>query len=210
MTQALAHATQDGPDDDAAADPGGPLRRCIVSGKSGPRADFVRFVVGPDNVIVPDLAGKLPGRGIWVTATRAAVETAVAKNLFAKAARARVTVEADLAERVGFLLTRRAIESLSLCRRAGQAASGFAKVKEKIEKGRCGLLVAASDGSRAERARLGGHDMPVATGLTAVEMGEAFGREHAVHAAIAPGALAKRVQEDLARLAAYRPDDSNR
>jgi uncharacterized protein len=207
VTEALALS----PDaaDDSDFESSGPLRRCIVSGKSGPRADFVRFVVGPDNSIVPDIAGKLPGRGIWVTATRAAVETAVAKNLFAKAARTRVTVGADLAERVGFLLMRRAVESLALCRRAGQAASGFAKVKEKIEKGRCAVLVAASDGSRAERARLGGHDMPVATGLTATEMGEAFGREHAVHAAIAPGALALRVQEDLARLATYRQNATN-
>lgn len=197
-------------DQDEAAGDAGPLRRCIVSGKSGPRADFVRFVVGPENTVVPDIAGKLPGRGIWVTATRASVELAVVKNLFAKAARGRVKAEADLGDRVGFLLARRAIESLALCRRAGQAASGFSKVKEKIEKGRCALLVAASDGSLAERARLGGHDIDIATGLTAVEMGEAFGREHAVHAAIAPGALAARVKEDLARLAAYRHDDSNR
>jgi predicted RNA-binding protein YlxR (DUF448 family) len=207
VTEALALAPETAPDIDA--DATGPLRRCIVTGKSGPRADFVRFVVGPDATIVPDIAGKLPGRGIWVTATRAALEPAVAKGLFAKAARARVSVGADLAERVGFLLMRRAVESLALCRRAGQAASGFAKVKEKIEKGRCAVLVAAADGSLAERARLGGHDMPVATGLTATEMGEAFGREHAVHAAIAPGALALRVQEDLARLASYRQSARN-
>jgi len=190
-------------------DTDGPLRRCIVSGRTGARESFVRFVVGPDAEIVPDVAGKLPGRGLWVSADEASVRQAVSKNAFAKAARASVKAAVDLPERVGHLLTRRAIETLAMCRRAGQAAQGFAKVKEKIESGRCGLLVAASDGSHAERARLGGSDIPVATGLTANEMGEAFGRDHAVHAAIAPGALAQRLRDDLARLAGYRTNAGN-
>lgn len=208
MTAALALDTA-APADDL-PDTDGPLRRCIVSGRTGPRESFVRFVVGPAGEIVPDVAGKLPGRGLWVTADAALVRQAVAKNAFAKAARAPVKAAADLPERVGFLLARRAVEALSLCRRAGQAASGFAKVREKIEKGRCGLLVTASDGSSSERARLGGDGIARATGLTAAEMGEAFGREHAVHAAIAPGALARRVADDLARLASYRAGDGNR
>ncbi|MBL8832115.1 MAG: RNA-binding protein [Rhodospirillales bacterium] len=190
-------------------DTDGPLRRCIVSGRTGARGAFVRFVVGPGDEVVPDIAGKLPGRGLWVAADPASVRQAVQKNAFAKAARGPAKAAADLPERVGHLLARRAIETLSLCRRAGQAAQGFAKVKEKIEKGRCALLVAASDGSHAERARLGGAEIPVATGLTANEMGEAFGRDHAVHAAIAPGALAQRLGEDLARLAGYRANDCN-
>jgi predicted RNA-binding protein YlxR (DUF448 family) len=190
-------------------DTDGPVRRCIVSGRTGPRESFVRFVVGPNGEVFPDVAGKLPGRGLWVTADSASVRQAVQKNAFAKAARQPAKAAADLPERVGHLLARRAVETLSLCRRAGQAAQGFAKVKEKIEKGRCGLLVAASDGSHAERARLAGAEIPVATGLTANEMGEAFGRDHAVHAAIAPGALAQRLGEDLARLAGYRANESN-
>ncbi len=207
MTEALA--LEPAPPADDLPDTDGPLRRCIVSGRTGPRESFVRFVVGPNGEVFPDVAGKLPGRGLWVTADAASVRQAVKKNAFAKAARAPAKAAADLPERVGHLLARRAIETLSLCRRAGQAAQGFAKVKEKIEKGRCALLVAASDGSHAERARLGGTDIPVATGLTANEMGEAFGRDHAVHAAIAPGALAQRLGEDLARLAGYRANDSN-
>ena len=91
----------------------------------------------------------------------------------------------------------------------GSGGGDALKAKEAIARGRCGLIVAASDGSPAERARLGGGDIPVATGLTAVEMGEAFGREHAVHAAIASGNLAERLREDLARLAAYRAVGGN-
>ncbi len=207
MSEALALAPEAPADELPETD--GPLRRCIVSGRTGPRASFVRFVLGPDATVVPDIAGKLPGRGLWVSADAASVRRAVEKNAFAKAARGTARAPADLAQRVGHLLTRRAIETLSLCRRAGQAAQGFEKAKEAIARGRCALLVAASDGSPAERARLGGGDIPVATGLTAVEMGEAFGREHAVHAAIAPGNLAERLREDLARLATYRASDSN-
>ncbi len=207
MSGALALAPETPADDLPETD--GPLRRCIVSGRTGPRASFVRFVLGPDAAVVPDIAGKLPGRGLWVAADSASVRRAVEKNAFAKAARGQARAAADLPERVGQLLLRRAVETLALARRAGQAVQGFEKVKEAIARGRCGLLVAASDGSPAERARLGGGEIPVATGLTAVEMGEAFGREHAVHAALASGNLAERLREDLARLAAYRAVGGN-
>ena len=207
MSGALALAPETPADDLPETD--GPLRRCIVSGRTGPRASFVRFVVGPDAAVVPDIAGKLPGRGLWVSADVGSIRRAVEKNAFAKAARGPVKAPVDLPERVGHLLVRRAIEALALSRRAGQAVQGFEKAKEAIARGRCGLIVAASDGSPAERARLGGGDIPVATGLTAVEMGEAFGREHAVHAAIASGNLAERLREDLARLAAYRAVGGN-
>ena len=207
MTEALALSPETPAADLPDAD--GPLRRCIVSGRTGARETFVRFVVGPDNSVVPDVAGKLPGRELWVTADAALVRQAVAKNAFAKAARAPVKADADLPERVGHLLARRALETLALCRRAGQAVQGFAKVKEAVDKGRCGLLVAASDGSPAERARLGASDKPVVSALSAAELGEAFGREHAVHVAVAQGALARRLQDDMTRLAVYRTGAGN-
>ena len=77
-----------------------PERRCIVTGEVKPAAELIRFVVGPDGVIVPDLLGKLPGRGIWVTANRAALDKAVAKNLFARAARQPVTVPEGLVDHI--------------------------------------------------------------------------------------------------------------
>src|SRR5206468_2849864 len=84
--------------------PSGPLRTCIATGEQGPPERMIRFVVGPADEVVPDLARRLPGRGMWVRAERAAVERAVAKNLFAKAARASVRPPAELAERVERLL----------------------------------------------------------------------------------------------------------
>ena len=97
----------------------GPERRCIVSGESGPRATLIRFVVGPDATIVPDLAGKLPGRGIWVTADRAALERAVSKRLFARAARQPVTVPEGLPDLIERLAARRLVELVSLANKAG-------------------------------------------------------------------------------------------
>ena len=67
-----------------------PERRCIVTGEVQPKAGLIRFVAGPDGQVVPDLAEKLPGRGIWVTADRAAIAKAAAKGLFSRGARARV------------------------------------------------------------------------------------------------------------------------
>jgi uncharacterized protein len=193
--------------DNAAAD--GPLRRCVVTGQTGPRESFLRFVEAPDGTVVPDIDGKLPGRGLWLTVSRAALEQAVARNAFAKAARKNVKTPADLVAMVEKLLLRRAIESLSLAKRAGAVAAGFTKAKIAIERGGIGLVVEALDASRAERSRLGGRDLPSVSVLTAEEMGAALGRDNAVHVAVRDGAMAQRLRNDLTRLAAFRkvPED---
>ena len=187
-------------------DTDGPERKCIVSGDSQPKGGLIRFVVGPDGAVVPDVAGKLPGRGIYVSARRDALETAVRKKLFAKAARAQVSVPEGLVEMVEGLLVRRVVDSLSLARKAGQAVTGLEKVKEWLVGGKAFALVQASDGSAREKARLraptGGH----VTCLTAGEIGLAFGRERAIHAALAAGGLGQRVVEEAARLAGLRPE----
>jgi len=99
---------------------------------------MIRFVVGPEGDVVPDLARRLPGRGLWVKAERSAVERAVAKNLFARAARASVKPAADLAERVEWLLLERALADLGRARRAGRAVAGFVKVEQMVGRGRRG------------------------------------------------------------------------
>ena len=95
--------------EDAAADEKGPLRRCIVTGAVGPKEGMIRFVVGPDRTPVPDLEGRLPGRGMWLSASRDVVNTAVAKSSFSKAARQKLDVPADLADRLETLLRRRCL-----------------------------------------------------------------------------------------------------
>src|SRR6201991_1058847 len=120
-----------------------PIRTCIATGETGVPERMIRFVVGPEGDVVPDLARRLPGRGLWVKAERAAVERAVAKNLFARAARAAVKSAADLADRVERLLLERALADLGRARRAGRAVAGFVKVEQMVAERRAGLLVVA-------------------------------------------------------------------
>ena len=181
----------------------GPERRCIVSGESGATAGLIRFVVGPDDAVVPDLAGKLPGRGIWVSADRASLETAVKKRLFARAARAPVTAPADLVE-AG--LVRRLVETIALARKAGEAVAGYEKTRDWLARGEAAALVQAADGSERGRAKLrppAGPESHV-TCLSAQELGMAFGREFVIHAALAAGGLCGRVVDEAARLARLR------
>ncbi len=117
---------------------------------------MIRFVVGPQGDVVPDLARRLPGRGMWVRAERAAVERAVAKNLFAKAARAAVRPAADLPERVERLLLERALADLGRARRAGRAVAGFVKVEQMIGRQRAGLLIVADEADGDGLGKLAG------------------------------------------------------
>lgn len=182
-------------------------RRCIVTGESADRARLLRFVVGPDDTIVPDVEARLPGRGLWLTPRRDIVERALAKRIFARAARRQVKVPPDLADRVEGLLARRCGEDLGLARRAGLAVAGFDRVSEAIRGGRAGLLLSALDGATAGRDRLAaqGSRLMSASVLTAAELGAAFGRERIVHAAVAGGSLCRRLGFDLMRLAGMRP-----
>ena len=184
----------------------GPERRCIATGQSQPTGGLVRFVVGPDQAVVPDIMGKLPGRGIWVSARRDAIELAATRKLFARAARAPVTVPQGLADTVHDLLTRRVIDLVSMARKAGQAVAGYEKTRDALASGQMAVLIQAADGSERGKTKLrppGGRDTHL-TCLTAQEIGLAFGREHVIHAALAAGGLASRVVEEAARLASMR------
>ncbi len=184
----------------------GPERRCIVSGEVGPKAGLIRFVAGPDGQVVPDVLGRLPGRGFWVTSTREALDRAAAKGLFSRAARTKVTTPAELADLIERMLARRVVELISLTRKAGLAVTGYEKVKDWLVNGTATVLIQASDGSERGKSKL---RPPEKTGLfigclTAQEIGLAFGREHAIHGALAAGGLSNRVVEEAARLAGLR------
>lgn len=185
-----------------------PERRCIVTGDVQPKAGLVRFVVGPDGQIVPDLAGKLPGRGIWVTADRGLITKAAAKGLFARAAKAPVTVPDALVDQVETGLARRVVELVSLARKSGRAVAGFEKVKGWLAEGKAKVLLQASDGSERGKGKLwtpeGGRWFGC---LTASELGLAFGRDSVIHGALAAGGLSARVVEEAAKLSSLRKDD---
>ena len=190
----------------------GPLRRCLVTGESHPKAELLRFVVGPDRRIVPDVAERLPGRGLWTLARRDIVTAAVKKRLFQRAARAQVTVEDDLPDRVEALLARRAIDLLGLARRAGLAVAGFAKVEAALRGKSAAALLAASDGSADGRRKLEAlaPALPRVEALSAAELGAGFGRESLVHAALKRGPLAESLLAEARRLAGFRGAGINR
>jgi hypothetical protein len=163
---------------------------------------MIRFVLSPGRDVVPDLAGRLPGRGMWLSARADVIERAVTRGAFAKAARGSAHVPSDLRARIEDGLRARVRDLVGFARRAGQAVSGWQAAREWLLADRVGLVVQASDGSPAERARLlGPRPVPVVAPLRAAELGALFGRERAVHVAVARGRLAERIAAEAARLA---------
>ncbi len=192
--------------------PAAPRRRCIVSGESRETTALVRFVVGPEDRIVPDIDGKLPGRGIWVSADRESVASAVAKRLFARAARRNVTADEDLPAQVEALLLRRCLDLIGLARRAGVAVTGFDKVRAFLATREAGLVLAASDAgadgqAKVRRAAAG---IPLVDQLDRTELGRAFGREQAVHAVVASGKISDSLLLDARRLSGFRRQSAER
>ncbi len=171
----------------------------------------MRFAADPDGLVVPDVAAQLPGRGMWVSATRAAVTIAVAKNLFSKSAKAPLKASADLPDRVERLLSVRMQADLGLARRAGQAVFGFDNVLRELDSRIAPVaLVEASDGAADGRRKLAGSirarglKVEVIEVLTSAELSLALGRENVIHAALKPGRLAERLTFDAGRLGGFR------
>ena len=183
----------------------GPERKCIATGEVYPKERLIRFVVSPDGAVVPDLAGKLPGRGIWVCADRAAIEKAMAKNLFMRAAKQAVSVPDNLIDLIEDQLARRVIDLISLARKGGRAIAGYERVKDWLLKEEARVLIQASDGSERGKSKLStphyGHYIGW---LTADELGLAFGRQTVIHGALASGGLTSRVVEEAQRLKGVR------
>jgi len=194
------------------AGPGLRERRCIVSGEVRDEVHLIRFVVSPDGEAVPDVGAKLPGRGMWVSADRKSLETAVAKNAFSKSAKAPVRASSDIADTVVRQLVVRMQGDLGIARKAGNIVLGFDGVMRAFDTRQPpSLLLEASDGSDDGRrkltgaARARGLDLSVIAALSAGEMSLALGRENVVHAALKPGPLADRLMVDAGRLKGFRP-----
>ena len=192
-------------------------RRCIVSGDIMPDSRLIRFVAAPDGQVVPDVAAKLPGRGLWVSATRKAVTLAVEKKLFARAAKANVSAAADLAERTEKALVTRMLGDLGIARRSGALVLGFDNVLRALDSARPpGVLIEAIDGSGDGKRKLynaahaRGMKPQVLECLTSAELGLALGRENVIHAAVQPGGLAERLTFDAERLQGFRPAGNER
>ncbi len=183
-------------------------RRCIVTRETEVKAGLVRFVVGPDDQVIPDVLEKLPGRGMWVSASRKAIDEAVKKGLFARAAKAPAKADAGLADLVEGILARRVVDMLSMGRKAGRAVAGLEKVKTWLIDEKAAVLLQASDGSERGKTALRPPDGPetLIDCLTSSELGMAFGRDTVVHAAMTKDGITNRVLYDAARLAGLRKE----
>ena len=186
-------------------------RRDIVSSEVMDEARLVRFVAGPQGQVVPDLARKLPGRGVWVAATREAVETAAKKGLFARAAKAKLTPPPGLADQVEALLHSRLLAALGLARKAGDLTFGFERVLAAVGQGKAAWLIEASDGAEDGRRKLlaAARRAPTQPRLLAMfsssELGLALGAPNVIHTAFLAGRGAERWTVDVERLAGFRP-----
>jgi predicted RNA-binding protein YlxR (DUF448 family) len=168
---------------------------------------MIRFVVGPEDRLVPDVAGKLPGRGIWVEADRAKLALAIDKRLFTRAARRPVKVEPDLPDLVERLIERQCLDLIGLAKRAGAAVAGFDKVEAMLRRGPVGVLVEASDGAADGREKLRrlAPDATIVALFPATALATAMGRDGiVVHIAIGRGKLAARLVAASDRLAGLR------
>jgi len=172
---------------------------------------MLRFVASPDGLVVPDIANKLPGRGVWVTAERTAVEEAIRRGAFARGLKAGVRADPGLADQVEGLLLARCQGLLGMAKRSGAVILGFDQVRAALRKGRPAWLVEAADGSEDGRRKVYAlanalyEDVRVAGALTSAELGMAFGRTRVVHGALQAGSLALAWSHAYARLTGFRP-----
>jgi predicted RNA-binding protein YlxR (DUF448 family) len=186
-------------------------RKDVASGQVMDEAKLIRFVVGPDGKAVPDLARKLPGRGLWVAADRVSVETAAKKGLFSRAAKTKVIAPADLADQVAALLRRRLLDGLGLAKRAGALTSGYEKVRAALTAGQVLWLIEASDGADDGRAKVLAlarniRPEPGVFGVfTSDELGLALGGENVIHTALLAGRASEGWTTDVRRLAGFSP-----
>jgi predicted RNA-binding protein YlxR (DUF448 family)/ribosomal protein L30E len=192
-------------------DTGGPVRQCLVSREILTQDELIRFVRSPDGEAVPDVAGKLPGRGAWVKADRASVEAAVEKGGFSRAFKQKTGAQADLADLVELQLLQRCINYLGMSRKAGDVIIGFDQVRAYLRNNAPGILLEASDGSEDGRNKVhflakAMYDEPRTAGaLSSAELGMAFGRPRVIHALLQRGALCKAFEMAYRRLTGFRP-----
>ncbi|RYG91367.1 RNA-binding protein [Loktanella sp. IMCC34160] len=186
-------------------------RRCIVTGEVQPKTGLIRFVIGPDGQVVPDILEKLPGRGMWVTASRETIGKA-GKGQFSRSAKQPVTVPDGLVDEVERQLARRVVDLVAMARKAGLAVCGFEKVKGWLAGGaQVRVLMQASNGSERGKAKLWTPEGARYFGcLTAEELGLAFGRQSVIHGALATGGLSNRVVEEALKLKGMREEDGGK
>jgi predicted RNA-binding protein YlxR (DUF448 family) len=200
----------------------GTTRMCVVSRQAKDTDDLIRFVLSPSGEVTPDVRRKLPGRGLWVSLSRQAINDAVKRALFAKSFKQAVTLPADLAARTEELLARSTLEALAMAAKAGDVVSGFAKVEDAVTSGRAVALIHAADGAAdgirklnakwAASARQSAQDTDFSAinAFTTDELDLALGRSNVVHAALLSGPATKTFLSRWHTLERFRHPDGDR
>jgi uncharacterized protein len=192
------------------------MRQCALTRNQLPVTELIRFAESPDGEIVPDVDGKAPGRGVWITLSAAAVNEAVKKKVFSKSLKAQVAVPTELALLTRTRLEQRLAGTLGLARKAGALATGAAKVAALVEKKGAAALITASDAATDSRRKMlqsvrRGYETPEALAhiesLSSDQLGLALGLENVIDAALIPGAAANSVIERAHRLAKFIATD---
>ncbi len=206
------------------------VRMCAVTRQVRPIDELIRFVVSPQGEVVPDLKRKLPGRGLWVSASRHAVAEAVRRNHFNKGFKRDLRVSPALATDTEALLVRSVVEALAMAAKAGQVVSGFGKVEDALEprqaRGALHALIHASDGAADGIRKLDAQldalvrqnagngaetrDFPVITALTSEQLDLALGRSNVIHAALLAGPASKTFLSRSQILVRYRMADDDK
>lgn len=191
-------------------------RQCLVTRDILTKDEMIRFVLAPDDSVVPDLKMRLPGRGVWVTARMELVQQAAQKGLFARGFKQKVTLPDRLAELVAEQLELGCLSALSMARKAGQIVTGFAKVETAIAQGSAIGLIHASDAAedgqkklaQVVRRHLGSDgELPLVRRFSAEALSTALGQGNVVHGALLAGSAGKAVLNQVARLDAYLQPD---
>ena len=213
-------------DDGPRTQKSGTERLCALTRQVAPIGELIRFVVGPDGGVVPDLKRKLPGRGLWISNSHSAVAEAAKRGVFARGFKRKVEVSPALADETGALLTRAVLDALAMAAKAGEVVAGFMKVERALGEGHVLALIHASDGApdgtrkltatarsilarqTAENAEIGDIPTPLAVinVLTTDELDLALGRSNVIHAALLAGAAGKTVLLRSDALARFRKD----
>ncbi|WOH81700.1 RNA-binding protein [Bradyrhizobium sp. BEA-2-5] len=198
------------------------MRMCAVSREVRPIDELIRFVVSPQGEVVPDLKRKLPGRGLWVSASRRSVAEAVRRHQFSKGFKRDVRVAPTLPTDTDTLLVRSVTEALAMAAKAGQVVSGFGKVEDALNRNETAALIHASDGAAdgirkldaivRQRGEKRGESpvIPVVNVLTSVELDLALTRSNVIHAALLAGPASRSFLSRSQMLVRYRMADDDK
>lgn len=193
-------------------------RHCALNRTIKPVSDMIRFVTGPAGEAVPDVKRKLPGRGLWITATRSSIEEAVKRGVFARGFKRDVRVDPALPNLVAQLLERTALDALAIAGKSGRVAAGFGKAEDATASAHLAAVIHASDGAEDGKRKIGAalrrhsaertRTIPVIGAFTSAQLDLALNSLNVVHAALLDGPVSETFLARAARLERYRADNS--